>query len=241
MLYTGAVSTVALVVPVEMRGRRLDEALAAAVTDHSRALLQKLVRRGCVRVDGRIAKRSNVRVQGGERIVVELETPSARPGSGLRVVHEDEHVIVVDKPAGLLTHPNEKKATGTLADLLTDRFGRLPLTKGTDRPGIVHRLDRETSGLVVVARTAEAMDHLEQQFRERRVDKTYLAVVHGAPREADFEVDRPIASCDGVRDRLRLGSERDGKPAHTLFRLEERLGDFSLVACKPSSGRRHHL
>jgi 23S rRNA pseudouridine1911/1915/1917 synthase len=241
-------NTVAAVVPKELRGKRLDEVLATVAPELSRAWLQKLVRRGHVRVDGRVAKRSNVRVQGGERIVLQLDPASARSDSRrgtdageLRIVHEDDHLVVVDKPAGLLTHPNESKASGTLADLVAERFGRLPASRGANLPGIVHRLDRETSGLIVVARTAIAMEHLVEQFRARRVEKSYLALVHGAPEVPTFEVDRPIARCEGDRARERLGHAGDGKAAHTRFRLVERLGPLSLVACAPTTGRRHQI
>ena len=234
-------SSVGGVIPAEMRGKKLDEALAAIVADHSKALLQKLVRKGRVKVDGRIVKRSNVRVRGGERIVVELDTPPGARGSELRVVHEDDSLVVIDKPAGLLTHPNEKEAGGTLSDLLEERFGRLPRSKGDDRPGIVHRLDRETSGLVVAARTPEAMDGLENQFRRREVSKIYRAIVHGVPSSKRFESDRPIVPFEGARDRMALGRDGEGKPSHTEFELDEAFEHFALVTCRPTSGRRHQI
>lgn len=227
-------------VPAELAGARLDEVLAALHPARTKAAWQKLVRRGAVRLDGRRVVRSNVRVPAGARLRIQGEERGpAPPAAELVVLHEDPHLAVVDKPAGLLTHGNEREQGGTLAELAARRLGRLPMLMGEHRPGIVHRLDRDTSGVLLLARTPEAMEALRQAFRERRVRKEYLALVQGEPAEERFEVDAPLGPADGHRDRQRV--RRDGRPAVTRIELLERLGPFSLLRCSPVTGRRHQI
>jgi 23S rRNA pseudouridine1911/1915/1917 synthase len=141
-------------------GLRLDEALALLAPELSRARLQKLVRRGRVRVRGKLVRRSNGRVNRGDRI--ELEGESEAPGPApLEVLHLDEHLLAINKPSGLLTHPAPGKTALSLAELADAQFGPLPTGAGIQRPGIVHRLDRETSGVILLARTDLAMEDLK--------------------------------------------------------------------------------
>jgi 23S rRNA pseudouridine1911/1915/1917 synthase len=225
-------------IPAELSGARLDEVLAALFPSRSKAALQKLVRRGGVELDGRRVLRSNVRPRPRARLRVDL--PEARtPVPALELLFEDEHLAVVNKPAGLLTHGNEREASGTLAELVGERLGRLPMLMGEHRPGIVHRLDRDTSGALVVARTAAVMESLREAFRERRVGKEYLALVHGVPEEERFSVDASLGPVDGHPDRQRV--RPDGREALTGFELVERLGPLSLLRCTPRTGRRHQI
>ena len=232
-----------LVVPPSLAGERLDRILAALVEDRTRAQLQKLVRRGRVRVNGRRVLRSNVSVDGRVEIVVELESPPADSPDvpDVTVIHEDAELLVVDKPAGLLTHPADRSSTGSLAELLQERFGPLPVTKGEERPGIVHRLDRETSGLLVVARTERALVALEQAFRSREVEKTYLALVSGVPAKQRFVVDDPLGPVPGKSDRQMSRPPSGAKSARTDVELHEAFARHSVLACRPLSGRRHQI
>jgi len=226
-----------LTVSSELGGKRLDHVLAALVPGETRSRLQKLVRRGAVRVEGKRVLRSNMTVESGARLQLEELNP---PTPILVVLHEDEHLAFVEKPAGVLTHVADRSNAPTLAPALEARFGSLPEGLGADRPGIVHRLDRETSGVIVIARTDEALQGLSDAFRGRQVTKTYLAVVHGSPPEPEFEVHSEIGPSAGQADRQAVLA-RGGKPAHTQFLLRESLGPCSLLECRPTTGRRHQL
>lgn len=227
-------------VPRELSGARLDEVLAALFPSRSKAAWQKQVRRGGVRLDGRRVLRSNLRVSSGARLRVELEGGAgAGRARDLTVLHEDEHLAVVDKPAGLLTHGNERQREETLADLAVRQLGRLPMLMGDHRPGIVHRLDRDTSGVMVLARTPEAMEGLREAFRSRRVHKEYLAIVHGAPEPSAFTVEEPLGPEAPGADRQCVRA--DGRPSRTRFEFVERLGELSVLRCLPETGRRHQI
>ena len=222
--------------PRSFQGRRLDHVLDELVPDHSRAALQKLVRRGRVKLDGRRVLRSNVRLGGGEVLSLELE---AAPPPTPRVVHEEADFAVFDKPAGLLTHPTPTRREPSVSSFAVERYGPLPSVEEGERPGIVHRLDRATSGLILLARTPEALDHLRELFRARRVEKTYLAFVDGIPRQARFEVERPLGPQPSHPDRQRVTDS--GKAASTAFHVEARGRGVARVRCHPRTGRRHQL
>ena len=226
-------------VPRSLAGERLDDVLASLVGDLSRARLQKLVRRGAVHVDGQKVLRSNIRVRGHESIRVEIE--DAADADRVQVVYVDDQIAVVYKPAGVLTHANENEHEGTLPDLVERELGPLPMTFGEERPGIVHRLDRETSGILVLGRTDEAMESLKQQFKLRRVEKLYLAIVHGVPAEERFNCGLEIGPSPGQKDRQRVRPPSGGKEASTEFEVRETFFDCALLACRPRTGRRHQI
>ena len=231
------------VVPESLSAKRLDEVLVALYPEHSRSFLQKLVRRGRVQCNAKRVVRSNLRVRAGDRI--ELTTRSAEKGipasNALGFVHVDPTLVVVDKPAGLVTHRNDRVPRGTVSDLVQARIGPLPETLGRRRPGVVHRLDRDTSGLLVLGRTSEALLDLQGQFRERSVEKTYLAIVHGVPSEEALELTGALGPVEPNADRQCVDPPEGGKPAETRVRLLERLGDYSLLECRPRTGRRHQI
>lgn len=234
-------STQSLRVPKRMNGMRLDRALAELLPERTRSQLQKLVRKGSLKLDGRKVLRSNFNLKGGEQLTYCLDggLPSDRLDEPLRFLYEEASFAVVSKPPGMLTHPTERQEGGTLADHLVERFGPLPSRDDAYRPGIVHRLDRETSGLLVVARTQEALDRLQDQFRKRSVHKSYLAAVHGIPERDHFQVDLALGTVAGQRDLQ--GPMQDGRSAHTEFSVLRKWREFSLVQCRPSTGRRHQL
>ncbi len=240
--------SLAFVIPKELRGERLDRVLEKLVSDHTRAQLQKLVRRGGIRLNGNPVRRSNIRVQGGERLTIIGVQVAAPPGESrarnaaeLRTLYEDEFIVVVDKPPGMLTHDAPGVLEDSLSALLVERLGPLPTHRGEDRPGIVHRLDRETSGVIVAARDASTMDALAFQFRERTVGKRYLALVHGTPVEREFEIDLPLEPQRGRGDREQVAQHGSGKTAQTAFVVEEAFGATCLLACHPRTGRRHQI
>jgi 23S rRNA pseudouridine1911/1915/1917 synthase len=224
-------------------GLRLDRFLAARLSQFSRARLQKLVDEGRVRVDGVSCKPSH-RLEGGEAVVVELPPkemleilPEAIP---LEVLYEDADVAVVNKPAGMIVHPGAGAAGGTLAGALLHRFGRLSGAGGSLRPGIVHRLDKETSGVLIVALTDQAHHALVAQFRERHVEKTYVALLHGLLMEDSGRIELPVAR--DLRRRSRMTARRrEGRSALTDWRVCLRFDGFTLVEARLHTGRTHQL
>lgn len=231
------------VVESSWSGRKLDEWLHAEFPQKSKSAWQKEVRRGRVKLDGNRVLRSNVKLKGRERVRVE---GVAAPKTEVRVLHEDDDLLVVSKPAGLLTHEaSERLEEETLAGLLdAGPYGPLPRLLGEERPGIVHRLDRDTSGLVLIARTEEAFEKLRVAFRERLVTKRYFALVarsEESTADSSFECTSAIGPSPGQRDKQRVDL-RQGKEAQTRFEVAEELGrDFALLSCFPKSGRRHQI
>ena len=227
-------------VPEEAAGERLDRFLASLEEVGSRAAAERLLQNGSVLVDGRALTKSH-RLGGGEEVEFEPE-PSpvaalAPEPMDLRVAFEDEHLVVVDKPAGLVVHPAPGHASGTLVHgLLTlDAAGGDP-----ERPGIVHRLDRDTSGLMVVARSEEAHRRLQQLVRNRELERHYLAVVVGRPRSRSGRIDAPIGRDrrDPFRQSLDTDTPRD---AVTHFDLVELFPRHALLDVRLETGRTHQI
>jgi 23S rRNA pseudouridine1911/1915/1917 synthase len=227
----------------ENSGVRLDRFLASAQPDLSRTRLQTFISEGRVRVNGSIAKASQ-RVQAGDRVAVDLPpTREATLGPEpmeLQVVHEDEHVLVLDKPAGLIVHPGAGVSSGTLVHGLLHRDPEIAGVGGENRPGIVHRLDKDTSGLIVIARTPRAYRSLVQALKERTVHRTYAALVWGDPRAEEGSIDAPIGR--DPRDRRRMAVvARGGKPARTHWRVVERFGVATHLDVDLETGRTHQI
>jgi len=221
-------------------GLRLDAALAARREISSRALAGKLLKRGAVLVDGSVRPKSH-RLEAGA--VVEVELPEPAPGLtaepvSVAVLYEDEHIVVVDKPAGLPVHPGAGEQRATLASQLLT----LGATGGHDpeRPGIVHRLDRDTSGALVVARSAEAHAALQRAIRRREVERRYLALVRGHPRSRAGRIAAPIGRDrrDPTRRSLDTDEPRD---AVTHFGISETLAEHTLLDVSLETGRTHQI
>jgi len=228
-----------LEVPKRLSGTRFDRALAELVPQLSRSQLQKLVRRGRVKLDGKKILRSNMNLRGGEQLLVHMSDPHATPTAPLDFVHIDADLAVVNKPAGMLTHQTERHRAGTVSDLARERLGDLPTFDDAYRPGIVHRLDRETSGLLVIARNQKTLDALRDAFRARAVRKLYLALVYGSPESDSFESTQALGPVSETSDLQRV--DPDGRPAHSQFDVRERWEQFTLLECRPTTGRRHQL
>ena len=225
-------------------GARLDRWLSERLTDLSRARLQSLIRGGFVRVDGAASKAAH-RLRGGERVEIEVPPPADEtltPESvPLSIVYEDPHVLVVDKPAGMVVHPGAGRSGGTLAAAILAHAPTTAGVGGPRRPGIVHRLDKDTSGLLVVAKTPQAYDDLVEQLAARTVTRRYLAVVHGRVRANEAVVDAPIGRHPTDRVKMAIRSAGRGKRAVTRYRVLERFADFTLLEVRLETGRTHQI
>ncbi|MFN2455641.1 MAG: RluA family pseudouridine synthase [Pyrinomonadaceae bacterium] len=234
--------TLALHVAETDAGARLDAYLAAHVTDWSRARIKRLIEDGDVLVSGRAVKPS-YKLRAGDEIEVELIIPATNEFTPedipLEIVYEDDALAVIDKPAGLVVHPGAGIASGTLANALAYRFRKLSTRGGQIRPGIVHRLDKDTSGLIVVALNEAAHENLSDQFHAREVFKSYVALAHGSVPHDAGRIDQPIAR-DPVR-RTRMGVLRGGRPALSLYRVRRRYERFTLLDVEIKTGRTHQI
>jgi 23S rRNA pseudouridine1911/1915/1917 synthase len=234
--------SISLEAGAEDKGKRLDSFLHERLPEYSRARLQSWIKAGRVQVNDETVRPSYV-LRGREQLQVapgELPPLKAEPEDiPLSILYEDNDVIVVDKPAGMVVHAGAGHREGTLVNALLHRFGRLSAVGGDLRPGIVHRLDKETSGVLVVARTDRAHQALAAQFQSREVEKVYCALVHGHPPQAG-SIDKPVAR-DPVRRTRMTTRVAAGRPALTLFRTLERIGKFSYLEVKIGTGRTHQI
>lgn len=224
-------------------GSRLDE-IAARHLGVSRSLAARLIREGKVLVDGGRAKPST-RPRPGQEVAARFEEPgdeeTLAPASlDLDVLFEDRDLAVLNKPPGLVVHPGAGKHEITLVEGLLGRFGPLPTLLGEDRPGVVHRLDRDTSGLIVIARTDEAQSELSAMFKDRRMEKEYLALAYGAPREPAGAISAAIARHPARRKKMAV-VEEGGRPAETSYELVEDFGEISLIRLNLVTGRTHQI
>nr|WP_232516558.1 23S rRNA pseudouridine(1911/1915/1917) synthase RluD [Thauera sp. K11] len=232
-------SSVLLTVPADCAGLRVDQALARLFPEHSRSRLQSWLKEGRVRVDG-AAPEAKRKVWGGECLEVEAAPPPEASAElpediPLQVVFEDDTLLVIDKPAGLVVHPGSGNWTGTLLNAL---LHHAPALAGVPRAGIVHRLDKETSGLLVVAKTLEAQTDLVRQLQARTVKRHYHALVQGLVGQAGV-VSAPIGR--HPQHRTRMAVVPGGRPAVTRYAVCERLDRCTLVECQLETGRTHQI
>ena len=235
----GASREVSVAIPAELAGLRLDQALARLLPGESRSRLARLIESGHVLVDGEPAVRK-LKVRSGETVLIvlapRLDGSASRPESiALAVVHEDEDVIVLDKPAGLVVHPGSGNWEGTLLNAL---LHHAPALRHLARAGIVHRLDKDTSGLLVVAKNEPAQLSLVRQLQERSVRRTYLALARGKVKAAGT-VDAPVGRHPVKRTRMAVVAA--GKPAVTHYRVRKAFPHHTLLECELETGRTHQI
>ncbi len=222
-------------------GTRLDAYLAGNIEGWSRARLQRLIEAGDVLVNGSAAKASH-KLSPGDEVEVELAPPAASnfipENIPLAIVFEDDCLVVINKPAGLVVHPAAGINSGTLANALAYHFQRLS-NSGSIRPGIVHRLDKDTSGLLVAAKTESSHQNLADQFRAREVFKSYSALVYGVVKQESGRIEQPIAR--DPRNRTRMAIVAGGRGAVSLFRVRRSYDSFTLLDVELKTGRTHQI
>lgn len=232
---------------LDAAGQRIDKALAEAHPDLSRTQWQQLIEDGHVTIAGQPVKAS-LRLEGDERVDVTIpevaETELVAQQIPLDIIYEDEDFLAINKPAGMVVHPAPGHEKDTLVNAVLGHCPQLEGIGGERRPGIVHRLDKETSGLILVAKNDLALRHLQGQFKRRTVNKTYLALVEGHIQPPQALVDAPIGRDPHHRKRMAViapGSSARSRTAQTEYKLVETLARHSLVACYPRTGRTHQI
>jgi 23S rRNA pseudouridine1911/1915/1917 synthase len=242
----GGQSIIAIALGAGHSGWRLDRALADAVPTMSRERFKALIRSGALKCGETAVRDPAIKVKGDERFM--LTVPDPEPAHNepqdipLVIPFEDDHLLVVDKPAGLVVHPAAGNRQGTLVNaLLHHCAGRLSGIGGVARPGIVHRIDKDTSGLLVIAKTDVAHEGLARQFAAHTIDRRYLAIVNGVPRAAAGTVDAPLARSSHDRKKIAIVEGARGKRAVTHWQRLKVLKEAALVECRLETGRTHQV
>ncbi|MBM3949574.1 MAG: RluA family pseudouridine synthase [SAR202 cluster bacterium] len=234
--------TDAFILTVDATRERLDLFVTRRRPELSRARVQRLIEEGHVTVDGAPAK-SSLKPEAGQTVRVEVPEATTSyleaQAIPLKVVYEDQDILVVDKPAGMTVHPAPGHKAGTLANALLARIHDLQDIGGRLRPGIVHRLDKDTSGLLVVAKNDAAFASLTAQFKARHVHKTYLALVQGTPHPKEASIEAPVGR--SRRDRKRMAVVEDGRPSVTHYRVVRGFRGYAMVEAMPVTGRTHQI
>jgi len=231
---------------VEQGDVRVDRYIAGETPDLSRAFVQKLLEDGRITVDGQVPKAS-YKVRAGDEIIVRIPAPEPTTVLAetipLTIVYEDADIVVVDKPAGMVVHPAYGHHSGTLVNALLAHCPDLAGIGGEERPGIVHRLDKDTSGLLIVAKNDAAHHHLQSQFQARLVHKTYVALVEGVPDTTHGVIDAPIGRDPQHRQRMAVATSasRGAREARTEYHVVERFPQHALVEAEPVTGRTHQI
>lgn len=226
----------------EGEGQRLDKALSAHVTGLSRAAAQRLIKDGAVTVNGQPSKPS-YRVQTGDEIFVRI--PAEMPEEALpediplSIIYEDDVLLVVDKPAGMVVHPALGHTSGTLVNAVLAHCPQMTESGGVERAGIVHRLDKDTSGLILIAKDEDARAALQRQFKRRQVTKTYLALVEEQVQPREGIIEAPIGR--DKRQRKKMAVLRRGREARTMYRALEYFPHHTLLEVRPRTGRTHQI
>ncbi|NIM89508.1 MAG: RluA family pseudouridine synthase [Candidatus Aminicenantes bacterium] len=223
--------------------QRLDTFLSQKIKELSRSQLQKTIDQGKVKVD-RIIRKSSYRLKEGEGIEIELEITEPAKIEGedlpLEIIYKDKHLLVIDKPSGMVVHPGPGNRRGTLVNALLFHFPQLEGIGPKERPGIVHRLDKETSGVMVIARTQDAYRKLQEQFKKRQVEKVYSGLVWGKMPEKEGIIDWALGRHVKHGQRISIKTKRP-RSAETHYFVQEEIEDFSLLKIRPVTGRTHQI
>jgi 23S rRNA pseudouridine1911/1915/1917 synthase len=231
---------------VEEKADRIDRYLSQHLSDLSRSRIQQLIEQGHVQVNDTICTSKKVTVQSGDRISITI--PEAKPldlqpeAIPLDVLYEDDSLIIINKPAGLVVHPAAGHESGTLVNALLAHCTNLAGIGGVQRPGIVHRLDKDTTGAIAIAKTDQAHQHLQAQLKAKTAQREYLGVVYGAPSTDRGTIDQPIGRNPVDRKKMTiLPVDKGGRTAITHWQVRERLGNYTLIYFQLETGRTHQI
>ncbi|MFD1360267.1 RluA family pseudouridine synthase [Lentibacillus salinarum] len=224
------------------QNRRIDKLMTALIADASRSQVQTWITNGHIRVNGQYVK-ANAKCQAGDTIewvLPETEPFTVEPEDiPLSIIYEDSDLLVVNKPRGMVVHPSAGHQSGTLVNGLLQHCDSLSEVNGAERPGIVHRLDKDTSGLLIVAKNDQAHINLAEQLSAKEIDRQYEAIVHGVIDHETGLIDAPVGR--DPNDRKKMGVVENGKAAVTHFRVVTRFADFTHVTCQLETGRTHQI
>ncbi len=234
-------------ITLDAAGERLDKAIVTAVPELTRTTVQRLIKDEQITVDGQIVK-PNLKLMGGEKVRIVLpevvETELVAENIPLDIRYEDDDMLIINKPAGMVVHPSLGHESGTLVNAILHHCPDLVGVGGERRPGIVHRLDMDTSGLIVVAKNDQALQHLQAQFKERTVDKIYLALVDGQVNPPEALIDAPIGRDPRQRKKMTvipMHYSAKSRPAQTYYQTKISFDDHTLLQCTLHTGRTHQI
>lgn len=230
---------------VPLPGGRLDLALVVHVPDLSRTRLQQLIRSGLVKIDGVVITKPGLRLDGGEAVEVIIPAPTLPTLQAeqipLDIIFENDDLLLVNKPAGMVVHPSVGHYTGTLVHAALGHSPDMEGVGGEVRPGVVHRLDKDTSGLILLAKNDAAHQQLQRQFKDRSVEKVYLALVDGRPPTPSGRIEAPIGRDPRHRKRMAVVNAEKGREAITIYHTIESFSEHSLLEVHPKTGRTHQI
>lgn len=234
--------TTIFVVDEKDKGTRIDKYLSEMLEDKSRSFIQGLIEKESIRVNNKVPK-SNYKVKSQDEIEVELPEPEVLKVDpediDLDILYEDKDVIVVNKPQGMVVHPAPGNYNGTLVNALLFHCKDLSSINGVIRPGIVHRIDKDTSGVLVIAKNDDSHNFLSAQLKDHSMKREYYAIVEGRLKNDDGVIDKPIGR--NKKDRLKMGIVEDGKRAVTHYKVIERYNGYTLIKCILETGRTHQI
>ncbi|MCK5053088.1 MAG: RluA family pseudouridine synthase [Anaerolineales bacterium] len=226
-------------------GGRLDVVIVEYLADQSRSQVQKLIRSGSVSVDRKVIKKTGYRLDGGEDLHVSIPEPTPtdlQPEAiPIDVIYEDQDLLVVDKKPGIVVHPSVGHATGTLVQAVLAHAPDIRGIGEEGRPGVVHRLDKDTSGLIIFAKHDEAHQWLQHQFQERQVKKVYFAITDSKPPTPSGKIDAPIGRDSKHRQKMAVVSKSRGREAVTTYHTHEQFHEHSFLEARPETGRTHQI
>jgi 23S rRNA pseudouridine1911/1915/1917 synthase len=230
---------------VSRPGGRLDRLLAESLPQSSRTRIQDWIRDGRVAVDGQAVRKPGQQLSGGENVLVEI--PETRPSTlepepiPLEVIFENHDLLIVNKPPGMVVHPAAGHSSGTLVHAALSHAPDLRGVGGEARPGVVHRLDKDTSGLILLAKDDRTHQYLQRLFKDRRIEKTYLALVDGHPPTPSGRIEAPVGRDLHQRKRMAVVPAARGRSAVTQYRVTESFRDHTLLEVHPETGRTHQI